>query len=246
MKTRTKSVLEALNDIQQFLDDNAKHVGLGLEVVRRRLDNTAAGICSLSAAQEEAIRAGLAATQEMRTLREELRDEHMRPIAEIAKQRLAGRSDPRLLTLRGANAGQSRLALSARVMADAAIPHVETLTECGLQEDFVERLLAAADALSRAAQARRTANDRRSGATAALMQREREGRGIIQLLDALVRPRLRGYTVLLARWCEAICVSRTAEPKPVSEVPAATLPGNGNSRASTRSAHVGRRLKRRR
>jgi hypothetical protein len=57
MKTRTKSVLEVPNDIQQFLDDKAKHLGLGLEVVRRRLDNTAAGICSLSAAQEEAIRA---------------------------------------------------------------------------------------------------------------------------------------------------------------------------------------------
>lgn len=246
MKTRTKSVLEALNDIQQFLDANAKHVGPGLDVLRRRLDNTVAGISSLSAAQEEAIRAALAETQNMRTLREQLRDEHMRPIAEIARQRLADESNPRLLALRTANAGACQLAVSARVMAAAAIQHVETLTEYGLREDFVERLLLAADALAQAAEARRRANNRRSGATAALTEREREGRGIIQLLDALVRPRLRGYTVLLARWCEAICVSRTAEPKPVSEVPAATLPGNGNSRASTRSVHVGRRLKRRR
>jgi len=220
MLRTTNTVLETLRAMQQFLDDNAADLGPGLENARASLDSAVADLTTHSAGQDGGKRGIVGATQKLNALKTGLRFDHMRPIAEIAKRKLASVPEFASLTLPPANASTAQLIASATSMGDAAAPYTPTFVDLGLRADFVARMQASAAEVTQTLAARASHALTRSGATSGLSAQDRNGRSIVKLLDSLVRPRIRSNPVLVGAWNVAIRLRSI--PKTI--VPAVTTP----------------------
>jgi hypothetical protein len=220
MLRSTNTVLETLRAMQQFLDDNAADIGPGLDSSRASLDIAVADLTTHFAGQEGGKRGIVGATQKLNALKTGLRFDHMRPIAEIAKRKLASVPEFASLKLPPANASTAQLIASATSMGDAAAPYTQTFVDLGLPADFVARMQASAAELTQTLAARASHTLTRSGATSGISAQDRNGRSIVKLLDSLVRPRIRSNAVLVGAWNAAIRLRRV--PKTI--VPAVTTP----------------------
>jgi hypothetical protein len=75
----------------------------------------------------------------------------MRPIAEVAKQKLCDVPEFHALTMPPANAMSAQLMAGASAMADAAQSHEQVFTDVGLPDDFVMDLRSTADDVANSA-----------------------------------------------------------------------------------------------
>ena len=114
---------------------------------------------------------------------------------------------------------------SAKAMGDAAVLHKDTLIERGLPADFLDLFQTAVAKLEVSESDREKSRTRRMGATKALTFEEQEGRSVLKVLDALVRPALRGNEALLGTWDGARAIHRR--------------PGGGSTEAPASSAASG-------
>ena len=203
MRLSTGHVLNALRSMEQMLEVAvAAGTGFGFWNARRRLNGAAAALVALSETQDHHARRVRALSPRVRELYTELRSDHLRPIVEIAKRKLAPGTGCGVLAMPRRGVCATELVLAARVMGHAIAPHSRACVALGGQADFIARLDVAAGALEEAEYARRRAISGRRQATAALSAEERQGRSVIKVVDALVRPRIRSDAVLLARWKE--------------------------------------------
>jgi hypothetical protein len=225
MKHRQSHVLETLRQVQVFLDANAATVGPAVAASRRNLDDVVAQLTTHAAAQEGGNIGSRGETAKQRVLRTSLRNNHMRPIAEVAKQKLRDVPEFHALVMPAANATSAQLVAHATAMADAAQAHEEVFKEVGLPDDFVASLRSVADQVSLSIDARKQQAGKRSGATAGLTAEEKRGRSMLKLIDALVVPRLRNNDAVLAEWKSAKRVAR--KPGPVATGVAPVLPATG-------------------
>src|SRR2546430_17682708 len=99
--------------------------------------------------------------------------------------------------VRGA-AGKDRDA--ARGMAQAAAKNADVFIEHGLSKDFLEQFRGATSALSDALGARVESQRRRTIANKAVAELVKKGNVAVQMLDAVVTPRLARDPDLLAAW----------------------------------------------
>lgn len=149
-------------------------------------------------------------TRNKRTLKRVLRNAHMRPIAELARVLLADPTQPlgqvgegvqETLRLPAENVDTMTLISLARTMAAAVTPHRAVFEGHGLASDFVEQLLAAAEAVNRTLVTRGEHTARRAGATTGVAVDLARGRRLVRLLDSLVAPQLEKTDPrLLAEW----------------------------------------------
>jgi len=223
---RQNVVLEALRQVQVFLDGNASIVGSAIAKARQNLDGVVSTFTSHAAAQETGGMHSVGETARQRTLRATLRKDYMAPIAEVAKQKLRDVPEFHALVMPASNSSTAQLAAHAAAMADAAKAHAQVLTDAGLPDDLVAGMLSLADDLSKSLDDRKQHSSKKSGATAGLAAEEGRGRSMLKLINALILPKLRNNDALLREWKAAKKVPK----KPgvvatvVSQVAAAVAP----------------------
>ena len=228
MRHRQSHVLETLRQAQVFLDDNAAVVGPAVAASRRNLDDVVTQLTTFAAAQEGGNIYSRGETAKQRTLRGALRRDHMRPIAEVAKQKLRDVPEFHSLVMPPTNATSVQLVARATAMADAAQVHEQVFMEVGMPDDFVASLRSLAAEVAQSIDDRKQHASKRSGATAGLAAEEKRGRNMLKLIDALVVPRLRNNDALVAEWRSA---------KRVPKKPG-VVPGFSSAVGPTAPAHV--------
>jgi hypothetical protein len=233
MRIRQGAVLETLRRVQRFLDDNAAILdSVNKSGARKNLNAVAAQIGAHAVDQDGGVRGSKGETARKKRLSMQLRFDHMRPIAEVAKQNLRDAPEFKSLGLPRYTLRNARLTAAARAMADAATPHVSVFIDHGLQATFIDDLRAAADGLDGAIDTANRSRGKRQGATKALTAMESQGRSMIKLLDSLVRPKLGSNDQLLGEWDAAKRVNRRLAVAVVGGVAAGTVvsaTGNGGA-----------------
>jgi hypothetical protein len=218
MRTVEGQVLASLRATQTFLDERAESIpGVAGTSVRRRMDAAIADLARLIADQEASALQGRGTTQRLRALRRVLVRDHLRPLSQIARE--AELALPELAPFRMPRGRPSveRLAATARGMALAAEPYTALFVDAGLREGFLDRLVAAADAMIDAVGERAVHRVERHRATVGIRVALLQSRRAVRVFDSLVASAWADEPGLLAAWRSAkrvrrVPARRSAEP----------------------------------
>ena len=213
MKSREEAVLETLQAMQRFLDDNTALLGaVNSSGARKTLDDIATQLATHAVDQVGGHRTSQAETAKQRQLRLALRSDQMRPIAEIARQKLREQPEFTKLSLPPIQFKGARLIVAARDMANAAEKYTDVFTQAGLATDFVAQFRAATDQLAQSLGERQASQGQRAGATTGLQAQTTQARKAIRVIDSLVRPKLGTNEQLLREWGVASHIRRVRKP----------------------------------
>lgn len=201
MNTRQSDLLLSLKEIQSFLDEHsAKLPGINRSGTRKKLDAAVVELAEAAVIQSGSALAAKSATSKQNILVQQLRDEHMWPIARLAAIELAPLPEISPLAMpKGTQTGE-RLVADARGMADEAEKFEPTLIEAGLPGDFLEEIRGAADALADWLVMRKQHRAKGGGATEVMTRQVAQARKIIRGLDVCVRKEGKEDTALLGAW----------------------------------------------
>jgi hypothetical protein len=143
--------LEALQRIQAFLDQHADVLGTtNRSTSRTTLDQAVTALDQFAADQNAAEQELTARMKLKHTLRDELRLQHLQPIAAIAKKKFAHTpliTDFRLPTK---STNDAPLVAAAIAMTDKAAQYSQTFIDQQLPADFIAQLRASVEALRQA------------------------------------------------------------------------------------------------
>jgi len=210
MNKRQEKVFQSLRSAQSFLDTNADALA---SVVKRgaktKLDTAITQLGTHAADQtgDHLLSMGLTRTKEW--LCDSLIEDHMVPIARIARAELPDTPEMAPLRMPRGELSVARLVSHAEGMAQAAEPFTAKFIEWGLAPDFVARLHQAASEVLATIDNRTVARGNRRGATAGVEQQLRVARSAVNVLDAFVRSALRNDPALRQHWITASRVGRT-------------------------------------
>jgi hypothetical protein len=175
--------------------------------------------------QEHQDRAGVAGTVTVQQLRHELRQNHLLPIAGMARSVVAITPELEVaLRVPRPTASDAKVLASANAIAKIGEANRDVLVQHGLPTNFVEELRADAAALQAAVDERRQAKSRRVGATKAIAAELKNGRVVVQALDIVLTRALRAQPGLLAEWRNTKRVTMKPGRPAVAPDAAATLP----------------------
>ena len=208
MNKRIQNVFTTVRAMSAVLNGEVgAATGTGVVIARRRLDQAADRIAALDTEQRGAVRALAVLAPRLRALRKELRTDHMQPIIAIAKRELGEETGLGFLRVPRGTATTMELIMAARVMAQSVAPYSFAFVKTGMPVNFVEQIRLLSVSLEDAQVERYRQRVVRKAATEGLAAMEREGRGLIRIVDALVRRRIRSQPAVLARWEWASCVA---------------------------------------
>jgi hypothetical protein len=151
--------------------------------------------------QEHQDRAGVGGTVTVQQLRHELWQNHLVPIAAMARSVVA--ITPELaaaLRVPQPTADDAKVLASANAIANIGDAHRDVLVQHGLPTNFVDELRADAAALQAAVDERRQTKSRRVGATKAIAAELKIGRVVVHTLDIVLTRVLRAQPGLFAEW----------------------------------------------
>jgi hypothetical protein len=227
MKRNEAALADALDRVDEFLRQHRAVVaGPVTESALARfgsLRERLVGHMKTQAAARQLVRER---TQQKRQLRRVAVEEHMRPITLLAQAELG--ASPATFRVPRMNARFGEVVATGYGLAEAATPHKEALVAAGLREDFIERLVAATDALRDATRARSDVAAQRTEATALLEKDGRLARLRLRALDIAIRSAIKPDQPLYDRWVNlsrvastaATAVASDATPKPeLTDVP---------------------------
>src|SRR4051812_15643030 len=200
MRYEQNAVLTSLRRAQQFFDDNTEGLSALNPTARRELDDVAAQLTTLSVAQEIGKRCGKGETARSHALRLALRQNHMGPVAAVAKYKLPAVPEFAALTQPGAELSAQCLVSSALSMADAAAPHAQIFIDSGLAAAFADDWRAAGRGVSASVVEGENHQARRPGATAGLAALEKRGRALLRILNALILAQIGDNAQLRREW----------------------------------------------
>ena len=233
MQTKQGNMLQALRNVEVFLDQNATQLaGVVQSDVRQRLTAAITSLQAQVSAQSEGSFGSKGATRKHQALRRALIRDHMLPITRIAAADLPDTPELHPLRMPTSGASVQRLAAAAYGMADTAQKYADIFTRASLPADFAAQLTAAANAMIASIGDRTKSRLAHRGATEGLKNSLAAGRRIVGVLDALVRSRLQDQPSLVSSWETAKRVTRVPgraiadiTPAPVAPVAASiTLP----------------------
>lgn len=136
-----------------------------------------------------------------RSLRNALWNRHMIPTARIARKTLGAAGLDQKFTLPPKRADNQALLAAARGMLQATEAHAAVFVQqAGLPAEFTQQFRSAIDDLAGVLNVRVEAQRRRKGSLEALQKLVKTGNAIIEVLDAIVSPRLDSKPDLLATW----------------------------------------------
>jgi hypothetical protein len=147
----------------------------------------------------------------IRTLTEELREDHLLPIARRGKSLV--RNQPKreeMLRVPHKKAHSTVMAAHATALAAWLKPFERTFVAAGFEKNFLARLRAATKALVRRSKVTGTAQRERSQATAALGAALQRGNVLKDAIDGLLQPHFRKDPDLRDHWESAKRLSKRA------------------------------------
>ena len=236
--------LQSLRNVDTFLDDNASSLGsIPRTGTRRKLRQLIADLSTHAADQSGRTLQSMGATMRLRRRRKLLLEDHMLPIARIARAELHGTPELAPFRMPRRRLSVQRLAQDALGMSGAAVTFRRIFIDAGLPDDFVQQLDDAVAAMLASVSTRASNRNASSEATLGLRAKLSEGRKLVQVLDAFIRKELRHDPARLAGWARVKRVERThgrravavaiAIPASVELRPVATA-----ARPSLRLGHV--------
>jgi hypothetical protein len=151
--------------------------------------------------QEHQDRTTGAGTVTVQQLRSELWQNHLVPIAGMARSVVSITPELEVaLRVPRPTADDAKMLASANAIAKIGEAHKEVLVQHGLSTNFVEELRVDAAALQAAVDERRQAKSRRVGATKAIAAELKVGRVVVHTLDIVLTRALRAQPGLFAEW----------------------------------------------
>ncbi|HVT41225.1 MAG TPA: hypothetical protein VHE78_19470 [Gemmatimonadaceae bacterium] len=226
MRAQQEARLTALQRIQGFLDANADALGtVNKATSRATLDQAVTALEQAAAKQGQAQTAATSRTKLKDALREDLRLQHMQPIAAIAKKKLG--TTPLIVDMRLPAKRTSDLGLVAAgtAMANAAGQYTQPFLDQQLPQDFIAQLQSSVAALQQAVVARNVVLTQLKQATQAVVDELAIARTDVLVVNALVVKQLKGKTDLLAAWKQAKRVkAKPGVPTGSTKPPAAPPP----------------------
>jgi hypothetical protein len=216
-----KARLTALQRIQMYLNDNAAQLGsVSKSTSRTDLDTAVTGLVQYVAQQSKAETASLSAKSVKDEAREDLRLNHMQPIAAIAKKKLTGTPNIQKLALPHKNTNDIDLVGDGTAMAEAAAQYTQVFLDQQLPADFIAQLQAAVQAVQDAVNAQQSARLRVNDATKSVKAQLAITSTDVKVLNGLVTKQLKGQTGLLGAWKNAKRVHIVAVANPATPAPA--------------------------
>lgn len=227
MRKSESRVLDTARNVQAFLIENAEIVGPSIASCRRNLDDGVARLTAMAIEQGVGHAASSGATARQKSLLATLRRNHMRPVTLVAKQKLRAVPEFAPLSKPTRHLGATLLVAAAKAMAVGAQQHEAVFTDVGLPDDFIALLHAAADAVTASFAGRQVSRAEATSATAGIHAQEQRLRGLFQLIDAIVGPKLGTDAVLLSKWGSTKAIRRrsNAVPAPIA-TPVSSLEGS--------------------
>ena len=226
MRATEKLRFQMLRRVQGYLDTNGPSLTGGTSTTgstsptdsgntsapyqrqRAMLDDVVEQLTARAVEQDSAAMVRQGVTARMAKLRATLRDQHMRPIAEIAQALLPDEPDISPLRLSGRKLDAQGLVNTARGMAEAAAAHSAVFVEHGRPAEFLQALTAAAEDLRKALDERGNIRSARIGSTKAVAAEVVRGRKAVRLLNAVIRPVILENPKLLGEWNSACRIGR--------------------------------------
>lgn len=253
MDTVQGRVLESLRSVQAFFDKYvALLAGIANGVQRQKLDALVIELEGHVGAQSGSALAAKGATQKHQALREALLRDHMAKVAGIAAAELPGIPELEVFKMPKGAPSIERLRSAAMGMAQAAAPYADVFVAGGLSPDFIDQLVAAANATVVSVGTRKQNRVGGVAATEGLKKTLSNARKRVHALDALVKSALKDNPSMLAAWRTAKRVEKfvssqvpvtaqpVAAPATVAAVAAipAHIPPTGTASAAAPSATV--------
>jgi hypothetical protein len=205
MNGAQKARHESLLRVQRCLDDFDEFLGdVNRSPARSALDRLAGEVTQLAGYQRLAPTEVQSRAVQREDLREALRLEQMRPIAAIARLRLA--DSPLIIRLQvpRKNVDDATLIAAGDGMAKAAAQYRDVFIAQHLPADFVEQLEAAVNALRKSVEDREGTRVQRRYTTRAILACLSEASHMVRILDGLVMRQIRKDPALLAGWTTAV------------------------------------------
>jgi hypothetical protein len=151
MTAAQKARLNALQRMQKFLDDHADALGtISKSTSRTDLDAAVAGLEQFGAQQEAAQTEATSRTKLTHIAREDLRLNHMQPIAMIARKKLSQTGAIQDLALPKKSVSDQTLVQKGLAMVNVAAQYSQVFIDQQLPADFIAQLQAAVDAVKQA------------------------------------------------------------------------------------------------
>ena len=232
MDKKQRSALRRFRRVQEFL---ATHAVEGTTVKLQALDDVVRDMTAGGEEEDASTRLTLGETKSQRALREDLWNRHMVPISRIARRAFGVPGMDVKFALPKKLSDNEAILDAARGMAQAAAQHAVVFVEQeGLPADFLQQMHAAIDALASALTTRVEGQRRRKTSREALEKLVKRGVAAVDVLDAIVKPRLADTPELLAAWNS---VKRPTEPGgSVSTEPAASATSSPPAAAAAAAA----------
>jgi hypothetical protein len=201
MQARQKQVIEAYQRVQDFLAGNPAPPPASYGTPKQLLDEVVARLTDHSTDQVAGGRLSRAETQRTKSLRNTLRELHLRPISKIAKASL--RDAPgieRALKMPAPQLSTTQLVAEANGMRDAVAQYSPAFIKNGRPEDFIAKLNAAIEELRQSILGRARNVGKKVGAKEGMSQEIQRGREAVEMLDAIVTTSFASNRDVLAKW----------------------------------------------
>lgn len=197
MDKKQRSALRRFRRAHEFLTSNTVE---GTSAKLAALDEIIRQMTGTGEEQDASDRRSRGETVRQAALRQQLWDRHMVPISRIARRVFGVPEMDVKFRLPRKSADNQVLLDAGRGMAQAAEQHAEVFTQEGLPVEFVAQLRGAIEELSGALGARVEHQRRRQTSRQALQKLVKRGVAAVDVLDAIVKPRLQGQPELLTTW----------------------------------------------
>ena len=228
MELKTKQGLQTLLRAHAFLAGKELSAALGdlkphveaLDAIIVRLE----GFATEQATREAAARA---ATDTKRQMARALRQEYLRPIAQVARRLFPNDAQLRSAFVVPGSRDDEGLIQAARAFAERVSEFKEKFVGRGMAPDVVERLHKATESFREQLTNRLLDRSRRVAATAGLLSELSRGRELVRLLNLMLAPRLVGQPEQLAEWRSIARFLKGATVSALKEDQAPAAPAEG-------------------
>ncbi|MBA3891016.1 MAG: hypothetical protein H0X64_10840 [Gemmatimonadaceae bacterium] len=201
MERRQKQVLESYERVQAFVEAHPLEGGASYGAPKALLDEVVARLGSHGTMQETGGRMERGEMVKQRLFARQLREGHLRPIAQVGRAVLSHVPQiDALVRTPSPHLPARMLVIKAQAVRGLAAAHEEVLATNGCEEDFLAQLDEAIAVLSSALTGRALSTGTRVGSRQGLANEIRRGRDAVQMLDAIVRRRFGARPETLAAW----------------------------------------------
>ena len=195
---------DMLRRVQQFMDTFAAQLTVvNATAARQELDQLVRDMGVHESTQAISTLNAKGQTAALAALRQDLVEEHMRPVATIAAAHLRTVPNFHALQLPRGNVKVAVLVQDATAMAEAARPYQQVFVENGRAVNFADALVAAAGAVRSSIDARAQNIGNKAGARKGLETTATRAIAVVRLLDAQIKRALVDDPKALAVWKSA-------------------------------------------